>query len=54
MAHAHALKPSRVAFGADGVPITRLLESTSSISSDALRFAGAPFVVARVNDGFAR
>ena len=50
----HALKPSRVAFGADGVPITLLLESTSSISSDELRFAGAPFVVACVNEGFVR
>ena len=46
-----ALKPSAVAFGSDGVPITLPFESVSSIFSLATRPAGWPFVVAAVKAG---
>jgi hypothetical protein len=50
----HALKPSASGSGADGVPITLLLESMRSICSDVLRFAGCPLTVARSKAGEVR
>jgi hypothetical protein len=53
-AQVQALNPSVSGSGADGAPITLAFESTRSSSSDAFRFAGAPFVVARSNAGVDR
>jgi hypothetical protein len=50
----HALKLSASGSGADGVPITWLLESMRSISSDVLRFADAPLTVALSKTGEVR
>jgi hypothetical protein len=49
-----ASKPSAVAFGAEGVPITAASEEMSWISSEALSPAGRPFTVAAVKDGDVR
>jgi hypothetical protein len=54
VAQVHALKPSASGSGADGVPITWLLESIRSISSDVLRFADAPLTVALSKTGEVR
>src|SRR5262249_38803635 len=54
VAHVQALKPSCVAFGADGEPMTLLFASISCICSELTRPAFAPFVVADVNAGSVR
>src|SRR6185312_12356990 len=54
VAQVQALKPSRVEFGADGVPITEPFESISWIASDDWRLAFAPFTVPLVKLGFDR
>ena len=53
-AHAQASNPSALEFGAEGAPITLPFESVRSISSDALRPAGAPLTVAELNAGLVR
>ena len=54
VAHAHSLKPLWSGSGADGVPITWLLELMSWISSDGVRFAFAPLTVALLKRGLVR
>lgn len=49
-----ALKPLRVAFGADGEPMTLLFASISCICSELTSPAPPPFVVADVNAGSVR
>src|SRR5262249_51633929 len=51
VAQVHAAKPSCWASGAEGAPITLPLPSARNISSEAFRFAFAPFVVARSKAG---
>ena len=53
-AQVQASNPSAVAFGAEGAPITLPFESIRSSSSEDLRLAGWPLVVAEPNAGFER
>src|SRR5205807_5281567 len=54
LAQVHAEKPSCVALGADGAPMTLPLESMRSICSGVCRFALAPLVLADVKAGLVR
>src|SRR3954451_18884158 len=54
LAQVQAEKPSCVAFGADGAPMTLPFESMRSICSAVTRLALAPFVLAEVNAGLLR